>query len=115
MDLHSYDRLHASLRIVSPKHKTLKIGLNDDTLKAFLTKIVWFAKCYSVVYITMIVFDQLIRKKKKFLFHSIYWNDNKSSILLCLRVHMLYHLIFVSLLYAYIFTRDSQKVRGQFL
>ena len=53
------------MRIVSPKHKTLKIGLNDNALKTFLTKIVWFGKFYSVVYVTINVFDQLIRKKKK--------------------------------------------------
>ena len=29
------------MQIVSPKHKTLKIGLNDNAPKAFITKIVW--------------------------------------------------------------------------
>ena len=60
-------------------------------------------KCYSVVYITMIiVFDQLIRRKL-FLFLLIYWNGSKSSLLFHLLVHITYHLIFVSLLFAYIY------------
>ena len=64
-------------KLYHQKHKTLKIGLNDDALKAFLTKIVRIGKCYSVVYVIIIVYDQLIRKKKKFLFHLIDWNGNK--------------------------------------
>ena len=52
------------------------------------------------MYVTIIVFDQLIRRKR-FLFHLIYWNGNKSSLLFYLLVHILYHLIFVSLLYGY--------------
>ena len=47
------------------------------------------------------------KKKKTFLFHLIYWNGNKSSILLYLLVHILYHLIFVSLLYAYNTTENK--------
>ena len=44
--------------------KPSKIGLNDDALKASLTNSAWFGKRYSVVYVTRIVFAQLIRKKK---------------------------------------------------
>ena len=81
---------------ITKTQTTHKICFNDDALIALLPKVVCFVKYFSVVYVNIILCDQLIRKM--FLSHLINWNCDKSKLLLYLFEHILNHMIFVSLL-----------------
>ena len=91
-----YTDLHASL--YHQHTNQTKICFNDDALIALLPKVVCFVRYVFVVYVIILLCDQLVRKT----FRPICLTGTAiNHVLLSLFENTLNHVIFVSLLYAY--------------